>query len=66
MSQEENVRVYVRVRPPNTKEVTNGSRSVVNVVERKSVVCDGKGGQSTFSFDYCADDSVSQVNITKS
>lgn len=58
----ENIRVYVRVRPPNERETESGFRSCVKVdKEARAVIIDTKPDAKTFTYDHVAGADSTQV-----
>jgi kinesin family protein 15 len=58
----DNVKVYVRVRPPNSHEISAQSKNCVFVRENNTVILDAKPPK-VFTFDYVADAHVTQEEI---
>mmetsp|Transcript_4746 Transcript_4746/g.9155 ORF Transcript_4746/g.9155 Transcript_4746/m.9155 type:complete len:1670 (+) Transcript_4746:58-5067(+) len=57
-----NVQVYVRVRPPNDKELSNAYRSCLEV-KGASLVINSKPEPKTFTFDQVAGEEVTQEDV---
>ena len=64
MLSEPSVRVLVRVRPPNEREVAAGFSSCVSVSDdARSLNLSSKHGGKTFTFDHVADAASSQEEL---
>ncbi|KAJ2617201.1 hypothetical protein H4S08_000416 [Coemansia sp. RSA 1365] len=61
MSQDNNIKVIARFRPPNSLEKKSGSTSIVEYEDETSVKCDEASG--TFTFDRVFDPDASQSQI---
>jgi hypothetical protein len=61
---DEAVRVVVRVRPPNQRELDNGFRSLLSVSnDDTTLVVNSKPDPKTFTFDHCFDIESTQEEI---
>ena len=58
----DNVQVFCRVRPPNSRERKNGSRVIVRVENDSNVVLEGNSPR-TFTFDHAVGPDGSQEEV---
>lgn len=66
MSKESNqrVRVGLKIRPLNEKEINEGAQDILKVKQnRKTVHCTVPSKQNTFNFDWAFDSNESQVQV---
>lgn len=61
----ENVRVFIRVRPLNKKELTEGNQNIVLLDPKENLIVLKKNEDSTkpFKFDYIFNENAAQVSI---
>lgn len=58
---DENVKVCIRIRPLNQREITEGNTSCVKVIDNGTIILDSKPEPKIFSFDYVANETTTQV-----
>jgi hypothetical protein len=56
----ENVKVYIRVRPLSNREAVGGNKNAVSV-SNSSIILQGKSEPKVYSFDFVANENISQV-----
>lgn len=61
-SNESNIRVVLRVRPKNSKEISSGAASIVDVANESELHLQGPEPR-TFTYDYVASSSCSQEDV---
>lgn len=59
----DNVKVAIRVRPLNQRESIENQKKCINIHESHTISIDGRPESKIFTYDYVADENVSQDQI---